>query len=132
MKLLICIVLSLLATPVLAAGIYRCKGVYTDAPCGPHNRVLLNQNAHSPSADDRAAAITRHYEAKFYLLSREYAEREFQMTKAYLSGTRITQDITTTVIGGGATAHGGGASSGSRSGASSSADARNINGNWHH
>ena len=123
---------SMTAGPAVAADIYRCAGIYTDTPCGMRNRVILNMNANAPSEDSRVAAITRYYESRLYLLAREYADREFQMTKAYLSGTRITQNITTTVIGGGATANGGNSSSGSRSDAGAAASHSTIHANGHH
>lgn len=100
-----------------AGDTYRCGNTYTDKPCG--TKVALFDD--KPSCDDRVAATIRHYEVAMRLLANDYANREFELTKAYIQSSKITQS--TTVIGGGAHSYSGAAGGGAISGSSSSANA---------
>lgn len=107
---LISLAALLISCPALATDIYRCGNTYTDKPCG--KRVLVTDDR--PIAVDRMAAITRHYEGKLYLQAREYDQREFELTKAYIQSPRITQTTNVTSI----------SSAGASAGSSSDASAR--------
>ena len=94
MKTLIQIIIFFAVVPAHAGDIYRCGNTYTDQPCG--KRVLVTDDR--PTDADRMAAITRHYEGKLYLQAREYDQREFDLTKAYIQSPRITQTTSVTSI----------------------------------
>ena len=100
MKLLIYITLSLLSTQAIAADIFQCGNTFTDKPCGSKMNVFND----TPSCADQVSAVKRFYEDKLYVLSREYGQREFELTKAYIGAPRVTQNTTVTTIGGGASA----------------------------
>ena len=83
-----------------AGDVYRCGNTYTDSPCSGGRVVALSSNSAEPSSDDRAAAITRYYEGKLHLMAVAYSERELELTKAYLSGSRVTQITNVTASAG--------------------------------
>lgn len=120
--------LSLTAVPALAADIYRCGNTYTDAPCGKKVQVFND----TPTCADQVSAATRFFENRLYILSREYGQREFELTKSYIGAARISQNTTVTTIGGGSSSNSGASggdahsTSNSSAGASASADRFNI------
>lgn len=117
---------SMTAVPAAATDIYKCGNTYTDAPCGKKVQVFND----TPTCGDQVSAATRFYENRLYILSREYGQREFELTKAYIGAARISQNTTVTTIGGGSSsnsgASGGDSHSTSSAGASASADRFNI------
>lgn len=110
---------ALLSSPGRATEIYRCGNTFTDTPCGEKIRLFND----TPACTDRVNAAARYYENRLYVLSREYGQREFELTKAYVGAPRISQNTTVTVIGGGSSSSSGASGGDSHSTSNSSAAA---------